>query len=52
MIDPIASVETPVTPCPIVQPKESTPPIPIKTHQAYVGQKSCLLANHSILKFY
>ena len=28
--DPSANVEIPVTPCPIVQPKAKTPPIPIR----------------------
>ena len=29
--DPRASVDIPVTPCPIVQPSDKTPPTPIKT---------------------
>ena len=31
MIEPIASVETPDTPCPIVHPRDRTPQIPIST---------------------
>ena len=48
--EPIANVDTPETPCPIVQPKESTPPIPIKIPPIICLKKSCLFANHSILK--
>ena len=48
--DPIASVEIPVTPCPIVHPRDNTPPIPISVPPIRCLIKSCLEANHSTLK--
>ena len=50
IIDPISRVETPDTPCPIVQPRDNTPPIPMRTAPIKCLKKSCLLANHSILR--
>ena len=47
-IEPSASVETPVTPWPMVQPMESTPPTPMSTPPATWLAKSAPEANHSM----
>jgi hypothetical protein len=50
--DPNASVDTPVTPCPMVQPRDNTHPTPISTAPTTCLKKSDLEANHSILKLF
>ena len=46
--EPSASVDTPVTPCPMVQPMASMPPKPINTAPIICVIRSFLWANHSM----
>ena len=50
MSEPAASVETPVTPCPIVQPRASTPPNPINRPPARWLTISARVLNVSMRK--
>ena len=49
-IEPSANVEIPVTPWPMVQPMDNTPPTPMSTPPMACARKSLKFTNHSIRK--